>query len=133
MILLLEYIIVFFVSFLMAIWHKHLIVDKKINIKHGLWAAIFCSLIIAIMLWRHSFFLPFKLLTIIFPIACLIGHRLVFDISLNKLRKLPWDYLNPDGKSIIDKLEYGFFGKKIWISKLILCIIFIILQFFIHV
>lgn len=40
----------------------------------------------------------------------LFEARIVFDIALNKMRGLEFDYVTPDPKSIIDKVEQKIFG-----------------------
>lgn len=42
----------------------------------------------------------------------LTPHWITHDIALNLMRKLPWDYINPKGKSIFDRLgQYQIYMK----------------------
>lgn len=52
-------------------------------------------------------------------VAILPLTRIVFDVSLNLFRELPFDYVSPSPKSIIDKLEKKIFKKNGIVPKLI--------------
>ncbi|HLI93145.1 MAG TPA: hypothetical protein VKU83_06035 [Puia sp.] len=125
-----ELSLIFPVGFLLALWHKHLI-DKGRHIQHGWWALLFGFLVVGVIGWKRTIFLPIGWITGVFFTACMIGHQVFFNIVLNRLRKLPWDYLNPKGKSIIDGIEYRLFGKKTWLVEVMLAVIWIILQLWI--
>lgn len=49
---------------------------------------------------------------ILFTMCCLFNRQLFFDIPLNLMRKLKWDYVSPDPDSRIDRLEKRLFGNN---------------------
>jgi hypothetical protein len=131
-------------SILMAWWHFKLIGRGK-KILHGVWAGVFCiPLAIAIYLLRHKLLGEYKEAgnffseiwerliqwkAVIIYIICQLCIRLIaFNLILNKLRKEPFDYESPDPKSIIDKIEYKIFGKRIGVLYVILGVTVIVLQ-----
>ena len=61
-------------------------------------------------------------------ISLLILTRVVFDLSLNSFRGLPFDYVTHKPKSIVDKIERKVFGKNGWMPKVIYVIAFITLN-----
>lgn len=61
-------------------------------------------------------------------VALLFAIRPIFDISLNRFRKLPIDYVTPNPKSIIDKLEQKVFGKDGLLPKILYLIICLFLN-----
>ena len=61
-------------------------------------------------------------------ICLLLLTRVVFDLSLNSFRNLPFDYVTHKPKSIVDKLERKVFGKNGWMPKVIYVLLFICLQ-----
>lgn len=48
---------------------------------------------------------------LLFSITCMCNRQLTFDIPLNLLRKLKWDYVSPAPESFIDKWEKKLFGN----------------------
>lgn len=49
---------------------------------------------------------------IFFYVSCFCNRQLFFDIPLNLLRKLKWDYVSPDPASFVDKIEKRIFGNN---------------------
>lgn len=49
---------------------------------------------------------------VLFTPACFCNRQLFFDIPLNLMRKLKWDYVSPDPASKVDQIEKKLFGKN---------------------
>ena len=128
MIYLAEAILVLPVSIIMAWWHSRLIKADR-PIKHGWWGLVF-GVIDALVLWREWPDLFSVIPRAAFIAACLIGHLIVFNISLNWLRGKPWNYVNEDTTSIIDQIEYRLFGSRVWLMEAVLFLLFMLLQIF---
>lgn len=47
---------------------------------------------------------------ILFAISAFLVRQLSFDIPLNLMRDLPWDYVSKSPKSITDQIEIRIFG-----------------------
>lgn len=52
-------------------------------------------------------------------LVLLCNTRVVFDVSLNLMRRLPIDYVSPKPASIVDKTEKKLFGNNGILPKLI--------------
>lgn len=112
---------------LMALWHAFLIKHNR-PIKHGWWALV-AGVLIAAALWK------------VWPLlddwsraeylaAQFISRLVVFNVSLNLFRGLPWDYNSPTSTSILDLLERRLFGGRVWLLEIILACVFFILNYF---
>jgi hypothetical protein len=73
------------------------LISKGERIYHGLNGAVYIMLMIPAYMVTKSIFLI---------VALLLIRRLVFDISLNLFRGLPYDYTSDTTTSIIDRLLY---------------------------
>lgn len=62
-----------------------------------------------------------------YGLAVLFITRLFFDVALNLFRGLPVDYVSPNPKSIVDKIEKQIFKKDGITPKLIYLLIIVIL------
>jgi hypothetical protein len=54
--------------------------------------------------------------------------RLFFDVALNLFRKLPFDYVSPEPKSIVDKVEIFVFDGNGRIPKVAYALIILMLN-----
>lgn len=112
---------------LMAAWHAFLIHEQE-PIKHGWWALV-AAVFIAAAFWKVWPLLDnwsrAEYLT-----AQGISRLVVFNVSLNLFRRLPWDYSSPTSTSILDKLERRLFGGRVWLLEVVLACVFFILQYF---
>lgn len=52
-------------------------------------------------------------------LVILCNSRVIFDISLNAMRGLPFDYVPLKPKSIVDQIEIKLFGRNGWIPKIL--------------
>lgn len=85
------------------------------RIRHGINGAIFLSIAAfgACISWKVG-------------LAILCNTRVIFDISLNLFRGLGIDYVSPNPKSIVDRIEKKLFGSSL-IPKILYTLISIIL------
>lgn len=117
-----------------ALWHAHLI-RMNLPIKHGWWFALF-ALLTAGMVWFiwDEFVAQTIIRTIVniflFCLAVGLTHLVLFNLMLNHFRHLDWFYMSAHTTSILDQMERGLFGTRIWKFEVVLVIIVIILQFF---
>lgn len=63
---------------------------------------------------------------LIFAVACACNRQLFFDIPLNLMRKLKWDYVSPEPLSKVDQIEKKLFGNNGRIPNYIYGSVFII-------
>jgi hypothetical protein len=113
------------ISVLEAWWQARLIAGGR-PIFHGWWALAYATLIaVTVFLLRLS-----VEQTALFVGAQGCGHLVVFNISLNRFRGLPWNYVSATSTSLIDKLEYRLFGTRAWVVEFFAGLAFVILQLF---
>ena len=103
-----------FFAWLNAKW-----IAEKRSIKHGLNGLL--HIVVACLV---SFFDRWQS-----GVALLFITRVFFDVSLNFFRGLPFDYVSPNPKSIIDKWEKKLFGSEAIVPKIIYLTIAIIFMF----
>jgi hypothetical protein len=60
-----------------------------------------------------------------YGLAVLFTGRLVFDVSLNLFRKLPFDYVPENPKSLVDKIEIEIFNGNGRIPKILYLLLII--------
>lgn len=109
----------------MAAWQAHLI-DKQRPIKHGWWAALSGLLIAGACVWSRLNGWPL----VLFAFAQGCGRLVVFNLLLNWLRRLSWDYESPTTGSIMDQLERKLFGGRVWLLEVLLIGVYVALQLF---
>lgn len=129
MIYLAEFILVGPVTVGMAYWHSRLIQANR-PIRHAWWASLYASLLLIAVLLLQKQLPEWHILT--FALACLIGRLIVFNVALNLLRGLSWDYTSATSTSVLDKIERRLFGSRVWLAEVVLGVIFIFLQFFLR-
>lgn len=112
------------VTVLEAWWQARLIAAGR-PIFHGWWALAYAG---CIALAAYLLRLTLEQAAV-FVGAQGCGHLVVFNITLNRFRGLPWTYESTTTTSILDKIETWAFGPRAWILEIILAFIFVILQF----
>lgn len=88
--------------------------DKRIY--HGLNGAAHLVIIMACGIWIHP----------LLAVAMLFEGRLVFDISLNLFRGLPFDYVPLYPQSLVDRMEQKVFDEDGLFPKVVYANLFII-------
>ncbi|HEY4207967.1 MAG TPA: hypothetical protein VGM31_14185 [Puia sp.] len=121
-------LILILLTIAIAYWHSRLIKSGR-PIKHGLWAFVAGVLIAGATWWVWPDLSDLQL--VLYATAQGCARLVVFNVSLNLFRGLSWKYVSTTTTSVIDQLEGRLFGGRVWISEIMLTIIFIILQFFI--
>lgn len=58
----------------------------------------------------------------------LLNTRIIFDTWLSIFRGLDWDYVSPDPKSIVDKIEKKVFGSNVVYARIAYAVASIILN-----
>jgi len=81
-------------------------IDSKIifrggKILHGINGLVYCGLVAGVWFIFNNYWLC---------AALLVERLLFFNIALSLFRRLDWDYVSPERKSVIDKVAYFFFG-----------------------
>lgn len=115
-------------SVLEAWWHSVLIRENR-PIKHGWWALAYICLILAAVGWQCGNLTPLYKIGL-FAAACGAGHLVVFNIALNRFRRLSWQYISPTSTSLIDELEYRIAGQRVWLVEAFFALIFLTIQLF---
>jgi hypothetical protein len=69
--------------------------------------AYILSIIVFILIFKMEWYE-----VILFTISCFCNRQLFFDIPLNLLRKLKWDYVSEKPESWVDKIEKRMFGNN---------------------
>lgn len=110
-----------------AYWHSRLIKSGR-PIKHGWWGLLAGMLIAAATWWVWPTLSGLQVMLFIIAQGCV--RLFVFNIALNLFRGLSWKYTSMSTTSVIDRLESRLFGGRVWLSEIILAIIFLILQLF---
>lgn len=101
-------------------WLNYRIIQKEIRPNHSYNGVIHLILWCFATLFYRSFWM--------FILLPLIG-RVVFDVSLNLMRKKDWDYVSPEVKagdrrsSVIDLIEWRFFRSGSWPKVIYLVIV----------
>jgi len=78
------------------------------------------SIIVFILIFEMDF-----VYSLLFMVGCFCNRQLTFDIPLNLMRKLKWDYVSPAPTSWVDKLEVKLFGQNGDTPNIIYCLTFI--------
>jgi hypothetical protein len=69
-------------------------------IKHGINGLVYSfMLLVPYLVFKNYWLLA----------ALLFTRLLVFNIGLSRFRKLKWDYVSPERKSIVDRIAFFFF------------------------
>lgn len=112
----------------MAYWHSRLI-KKERPVKHGWWGLLSVLLIAAasmVLFLCHEI----KLSQILpYQIAQACARPVVFNVCLNRFRRLSWNHTSTTTTSIIDQVEYRLFGPRAWIVEIALAVIFLFINF----
>lgn len=81
-------------------------IKKGKRIYHGLNLAVY-AIWVGLLCWLCQWNVA---AIVLFCVSAFCNRQLSFDIPLNIIRELPWDYVSKSPKSITDKLEIEIFG-----------------------
>lgn len=112
------YFIIYFSFCLMLAEDNATRIEKGKRIKH-FWNGFYH------LLWASFAYLLFGFKA---GVSVLLIGRLAFDTALNIFRDLPIDYVSPDPKSIVDKVEKYLFKSDGYTPKIIYLALLICLQ-----
>lgn len=80
-------------------------IKKHKPVEHLMNGIVYClSIFVFILIFEMRLFE-----SLVFTVCCFANRQLSFDIPLNLMRKLKWDYVSPSPESFIDKVEKYFF------------------------
>lgn len=83
-------------------------VKAKKDIDHFLNGVAYClTICVFVMIFKMTWSEA-----IVFWLQSFVNRQLFFDLPLNFIRRLKWDYVSPDPESWVDKLEIKIFGKN---------------------
>lgn len=110
-------VIFFIVNVILAFIDSRRIRDKK-TITHWLNGLVYLVLV-GIAFWVNEFNW--------WMVSALLLERLIFfQTALSLMRKLKWDYITTDPKSLTDKIQVAIFGKNGIVMYSVYAVLFII-------